>query len=169
MRRTLSEMSFDHNERGAVLAVSLILMTIMTLLASSALRTATLQLVTANNAQLQEKAFQLSQAGIAAAINRLNHGKLRLVAAGGWARPGAITGRDDQTGDTYVVDLRFLYRGPAPVRVQAEPQDALFFELESSGQTGSRNARSIQTQGLWVADINARPVNITYWFPHEAP
>jgi hypothetical protein len=167
--RAQPESFTTRNERGAVLAISLVFLTIMTLLAISSLRTATLQLVTVGNAQHREQAFQLAQTGIAMTISRLNHASLRLVAVKDWSLPNALTGHDEQTGDTYSVDLHFLYRGPSPVHTESEPTEAFYFELTSTGRTGGRNALSIQTQGLWVSGVDDRPVNVSYWFPHESP
>ena len=155
--------------RGAALAISLVLLMIMTLLAISTVRTATLELVMAGNAQHREKAFQLAQTGIAATVSRLNKNKLRLAATDGWTHPAALTGSEDQTSDGFRVDLRYLYRGASPVQGQLEDTEALYFELESTGQTSGRKARSVQTQGFWVTGVDDRPVILTYWFPHESP
>lgn len=168
-QRSLNQRTTSRSDRGAVLAVSLVLLTIMTLLAVSTVRTATLELTMAGNAQHREKAFQLSQTGIAAAISRLNKNKLGLDAAAGWTHPGAVTGNTNQSGDEFRVDLHYLYRGAAPIEDQPDPPEALYFELESTGQTGGRNARSVQTRGFWVTGVNDRPINLTYWFAHESP
>lgn len=165
----MSQRTTSQSDRGAVLAISLVFLMIMTLLAISTVRTATLELVTAGNAQHRERAFQLAQTGIAATINRLNQHKLGLDAADGWTHSGAVTGNDDQSGDEFRVDLHYLYRGASPIRGEPDPPEALYFELESTGQTGGRNARSIQTRGFWVTGVNDRPINLTYWFPHESP
>jgi hypothetical protein len=168
-QRSLNRRTTRRSDHGTVLAISLILLMIMTLLAISTVRTATLELMMAGNAQHREKAFQLSQTGIAVAIGRLNQNKLSLDAADGWAHPGAVTGSSDQPGDEFRVDIHYLYRGAAPNHEQADPPEPLYFELESTGRTGGRNARSVQTRGFWVAGVDDRPINLTYWFAHDSP
>jgi hypothetical protein len=169
LQPTLPEPATRQAERGAVLAISLILLTIMMLLAISSMRTATLGLIMTGNAQHRESAFQLAQTGIAATINALNNDRLELVAEDGWTHPAAISGREGETGDAYHVDLRYLYRALSPVQAEPGETEALFFELEATGMTGGRNARSLQTRGFWVTGVDERPINVTYWFPHESP
>jgi len=55
-------------QRGAVLAVALVLLTVLTLLAVSGMTTTTLELQMAGNEQYQERAFQAAEAGIERAI-----------------------------------------------------------------------------------------------------
>jgi hypothetical protein len=165
----------DQAQRGAALVVSLVLLVIMTMLAISTMRTATLELVMAGNARERARALELSQTGITVAIALINENKLPLVAAEGWTKRGAVTGSDGQTGGNYRVDLRYLYRGkpPAPTEPEAagavEAAEAFYFEVESTGESGARKARSIQTQGLWAAAPGTRPVNLSYWFPRQSP
>jgi hypothetical protein len=159
----------DQAQRGAALVVSLVLLVIMTMLAISTMRTATLELVMAGNARERARALELSQTGITVAIALINENKLPLVAAEGWTKRGAVTGSDGQTGGNYRVDLRYLYRGKPPAPTEPEVAEAVYFEVESTGESGARKARSIQTQGLWAAAPGTRPVNLSYWFPRQSP
>ncbi len=57
---------------GAALIVGLILMMVLTLLAISTMRTSTLELAMAGNAQHHQQAIQLAETGIQDAVNRIN-------------------------------------------------------------------------------------------------
>ena len=119
--------------RGAALVVSLVLLTVLTLLAVATMRTATLDLVRAGNAQTMAQAFEAAQAGLAIAVARINDNALALVATDGWRHDDAVTGTVGDTDQAFAVDLKFLYRGDPPPGLGPEP--ALYFELESTGRT----------------------------------
>ena len=53
-----------HRQRGAVLIISLVLLMVLTILAISTMRTASLGLLMAGNNQYRQNAWQLAQAGI---------------------------------------------------------------------------------------------------------
>jgi Tfp pilus assembly protein PilX len=55
-------------QHGAALVVGLVLLMVLTVLAISTMRTATLELTMAGNAQYRENAFQLAESGIAAVL-----------------------------------------------------------------------------------------------------
>ena len=57
-------------QSGAALIVSLILLMVLTVLAISTMRTASLQLLMAGNVQYRENAYRLAHAGIDAALRR---------------------------------------------------------------------------------------------------
>jgi hypothetical protein len=138
-------------QKGAALVVGLVLMMVLTILAVSTMRTATLELLMAGNAQYKAKAFQLAETGLRDAVNQINEGSLALDATEGWENLGALTGSVDDTGDDYVVDVRFLRAGdPPPSYSEGGEITALYFELTSTGQTIARGAKSVQTQGFWT-------------------
>lgn len=172
MREVTGDLPMRHEpgdgrrERGAVLAISLMLMTIMTLLAISTMRTATLELMMTGHAEYKEKAFQAAQTGLAVAISLLNDDQLPLVAAEGWKSKDAVTGVTDDSGNSYSAGVRYLYRGDPPPGTSPEGRKALYFEIEVTGRTRARNARSVQTQGFWILENAVRPINLTYWFPN---
>ena len=140
---------------------------VLTLLAVSIMRTAMLQTSMAGNLQYKEKAFQLAEAGLAVAIERINDGGLTLSASDGWEHAGFVVGTIDAPDDQYRVDLRYLHRGKPPPDRASEVTEALYYELKSTGMTRARNALSIQTRGFWIAAQDDRPVNLTYWFPSD--
>jgi hypothetical protein len=156
-------------KRGAVLAISLMLMMTMTLLAVSTMRTATLELMMVGNAEHREIAFQAAQTGLAVAIGLLDDNELALVAEEGWSKKNAVTSTPADTGHSFTTSLRYLYRGDPPPEHGAAGQKALYFEIDATGWDRGRNTRAVQTQGFWVFEDGSRPVNLTYWFPGPGP
>lgn len=138
-------------QKGAALVVGLVLMMVLTLLAVSTMRTATLELLMAGNSQYKEKAFQLAETGLRDAVNQLNQGTLSLGTTDGWQDVGALIGSVDDSGDDYTVDLRFVRAGdPPPSYSEGGEITALYFEVTSTGRTVARNAKSVQTMGFWT-------------------
>jgi len=112
---------------------------------------ATLGLLMAGNAQYKERAFQLAETGLRDAVNQINNRVLTLDTSEGWQSLGALTGSVDDSGDEYVVDLRFIRAGdPPPSYSQGGEITALYFEMTSTGRTVARNAKSVQSQGFWT-------------------
>ena len=134
------------NQKGAALVVALVLMMVMTILAISTMRTATLELLMAGNAQYKEKAFQLAETGLRDAANQINNGTLVPNPDPVWV--AEITGSIDDSGDEYVVNLRYVDDGTPPG--DSEDRIAFFFEMTSTGRTVARNAKSVQTQGFFI-------------------
>ena len=148
MKRLQTQLS---KQSGAALVVGLVLLMVLTILAISTMRTATLGLLMAGNAQYKERAFQLAETGLRDAVNQINNGVLTLDTSEGWQSLGALTGSVDDSGDEYVVDLRFIRAGdPPPSYSQGGEITALYFEMTSTGRTVARNAKSIQSQGFWT-------------------
>ena len=65
-------------QRGAALIVGLVLLMVLTVLAISAMRTATLDLTMASNSQFRENAFQLAESGIQTIVRRAESGAINL-------------------------------------------------------------------------------------------
>ena len=148
MKRLQTQLS---KQSGAALVVGLVLLMVLTILAISTMRTATLGLLMAGNAQYKERAFQLAETGLRGAVNQINNVVLTLDMMEGWQSLGALTGSVDDSGDEYVVDLRFIRAGdPPPSYSQGGEITALYFEMTSTGRTVARNAKSIQSQGFWT-------------------
>ena len=148
MKRLQTQLS---KQSGAALVVGLVLLMVLTILAISTMRTATLGLLMAGNAQYKERAFQLAETGLRDAVNQINNGVLTLDTSEGWQSLGALTGSVDDSGDEYVVDLRFIRAGdPTPSYSQGGEITALYFEMTSTGRTVARNAKSVQSQGFWT-------------------
>jgi len=137
-------------QRGAALIVGLVLMMVLTILAVSTMRTATLELAMAGNTQYHEKARQLAQAGIATAIDDINNGGYDPVTVnpGGWTLGRWAGEIDGEAGDTYSVDIRYLNTGQPPVGF-SQDLEAYYFEIRSTGRTAARNARAVLVRGFW--------------------
>ncbi|MGI9343446.1 MAG: pilus assembly PilX family protein [Gammaproteobacteria bacterium] len=139
------------SQSGAALIVGLVLMMVLTILAVSTMRTSTLELSMAGNTQYYEKARQLAEAGLADAINQIDNKVYDpdAINPGNWDA-GVFAGNlaDGIPGDAYSVDIRFLHNGPPPAG-NSQALNANYFELQSTGMTGARNARVILRRGFW--------------------
>jgi hypothetical protein len=142
-------------ERGAALAICLLLLPIATLLGVSAMGTATRELRMAANAEYRERAFQAAEFAIEQAIAtpddidpRYTYSSPRRVPASAgtvFSVPGAPT-------DTYSY---VLYYDPAPDGSGVSAEDAsagleaYHFVVEATG-TSARGAADVHVQGFYV-------------------
>ena len=139
-------------QHGAALIVGLVLMTVLTLLAVSTMRTSTLELSMTGNLQYREKAQQLAEAGLRAARDRINNYDIEPDTnpgqRGNWVL-GIEAGPIDGTADNYRVDIVYWGIDQAPAN-SSEDLQAHYFELRSTGVTVARNARAIVHQGFYI-------------------
>ena len=182
-----------HSQRGTALIVSLVLMTVLTILAISTMRTATLELSMAGNTQYKAQALALAEAGLDIAFDQINEGHYDPIAmvgpnADGWTEdilPPGINSIADNEGDTFQVDILYRYEGLPPAGNSMNLL-AHYFELRSTGRTAARNARVVLRRGFWKysdalnntsgADSDAQltggagpRAHRTYWFPDPRP
>ena len=138
MRRPAAQQS------GAALIVALVLLLVLTLLAVSTMRSATLELLMAGNAQNRENAFRLAEAAIADATAQA---EAQAQAVDGWSVDIGPQGLPGLRGD-YQATIRYLGRG-LPYTGGFSPDDYEFnyFQVDATGRT-DRGARSQQAQGL---------------------
>jgi type IV pilus assembly protein PilX len=137
-------------QRGAALIISLILLMVLTVLAISTMRTASLGLLMAGNAQSRENAFQLAMAGIEATLR------------GG--EPVAAPDCDAAIADAPVAlaELRGSYTTTVCYRGQTLPSDSSAglpvynYEVTSEGATDQRGARSRLVQGFAITGAMGR-------------
>lgn len=146
-------------QHGAALVVGLILLMVLTVLAISAMRTATLDLAMAGNTQYRENAFQLAESGIQASLDRFRVDATELDAAPPcpiapppwdeaqlpWRAAVAIPGLNGR------YQTRLCRAG--------ETVDALgssigkfrqqHYRLEARGRTDQRNAEAVHAQGFY--------------------
>lgn len=139
-------------QRGAALIIGLILLMVLTVLAISTMRTASLELLMAGNAQYRENAFQLAESGL--------DGKMRQVTAGTplpsttTACPDAVVdpaARVDALGGSYTT--RTCFRGYTDSLDSGDSLGkigAYHFEITSDAQTDQRDARARLAQGFYV-------------------
>lgn len=93
-------------QQGAALIVGLVLLMVLTLLAVSTMRTASLELMMAGNAQLRANAFQLAESGVEAVLGEIAAGNIRLQRSPDWQQAipdrnidmGPLRGRYENAG-----------------------------------------------------------------------
>lgn len=132
-------------QRGAALIVGLILLMVLTVLAVSTMRTATLELLMAGNAQFRENAFQLAETAVVEVMTRIDDGTLALVAADGWRADGPA-GVIDGVG-RFETEIEYLGEGPLPEGASAGKINCQLFRVEARGFS-DRGARADIAQGL---------------------
>ena len=127
-------------QSGAALIVSLILLMVLTVLAISTMRTASLQLLMAGNVQYRENAYRLAQAGIDATLRRPLPVGIGDCAAPLVADPAVAV---PELGGRYVTAV--CSRGESP-GVSSSLKN-LNYEVTSTGTTNQRDARARLVQG----------------------
>lgn len=147
------------SQRGAALIVGLVLLMVLTVLAISAMRTATLDLTMAGNTQFRENAFQLAESGVQATLRNIETDVIDLTVvpdcpvapqpwsaadlpwAGAVAIP-ALRGR---------YETRLCYEGATTDMPDSSIGRfrQLHYRIESRGRTDQRNAEAIHAQGFY--------------------
>ena len=129
-------------QRGAALIVSLVLLMVLTMLAISTLRTASLDLVMAGNAQYRQNAFHLAQSGLDAIVRgpepagappcgtEPDDAPVPIPALGGQCVP------------------RVCYRGESILNEGTSTGPSFHYEIAADGITEQRGARVSLVQGL---------------------
>jgi type IV pilus assembly protein PilX len=142
MRHTLR---IPARQRGAALAVGLILLLVLTVLAVSGMNTASMELVMAGNEQYRQRAFHASETGV----------ELALADLASVPQTGAVMSRTrNLTGDTdekSEVTTASQYMGddlnlPG---FSAGKFVGLHYQISSTGKS-ARNSQSQQFQGAYV-------------------
>lgn len=140
-----------HRQQGAALVVGLVLLMVLTVLAISTMRTATLELTMAGNAQFRENAFQLAEAGLDATLETIEQ-------TGPGALPTATCDPAPEWGPQ--VEIAAL-GGHYQTRVCLAGSTVdypgssigqfrqLHYRLESRGRA-QRNAESVHARGFYV-------------------
>jgi len=134
--------------RGAALVIGLLLMLIITILATAGITMSTGELTMAGNEQFRRQAAEAASSGIEvalAALARLGSGSSEP--ANEATRSGAVAGA------RYITTTRYAGEETALPNFSAERFAARHFEIESRGEAG-RNALDEQHQGVMIV----RPV-----------
>ena len=152
-------MTARHNQAGAALIVGLILLMVLTILAISAMRTATLDLTMAGNTQFRENAFQLAESGIQATLRNIETNVIDLAVVPDCpVAPQPWSAGDLPWGGAVAVPV---LRGRYETRVCFEgatsdmPESSigrfrqLHYRIESRGRTDQRNAEAVHAQGFY--------------------
>ncbi len=141
--KSMRTSALARTQRGAALVVGLILLLVLTVLAISGVNSASLEFFMAGNEQFHQNAFQAAETGIERAL------------AVGTYNPGA--GAQTINGINTATDA---YTATITPQLGGAPQPAIWgnswnsfstyhFEVGSIG-TATRNARSVNTQGVAV-------------------
>lgn len=142
-------------QSGAALIISLILLMVLTVLAVSTMRTASLELLMAGNAQYRENAFRLAQNGIDAVVR----GAELAGAGAGIADCPAATADPAITvpelAGRYVTEV--CYRGESFAPGNSFTRIPVFnYEVASTGLTDARDARATLVQGYALTGASGR-------------
>ncbi len=133
-------------QRGAALAIGLILLLILTLLAFTSVNTSVTELAMAGNEQYRKNASQAAAAGIEQSIALLNTvgtspGAAAVVTAGELV-PGSNV-------DEFSTTARYVGEETNLPQSSADKFIGLHFSIDSAG-TSARNANDRQVQGVMV-------------------
>jgi type IV pilus assembly protein PilX len=140
MRHTIRVPS---RQRGAALAIGLILLLVLTVLAVSGMNTASMELVMAGNEQYRQRAFHASETGVELALADLPSVPQTAV---------ATEVNRDLTGDTesdVVTASQYMGDDLNLTGFSAGKFVGLHYQISSVG-TSARNSRSQQFQGAYV-------------------
>lgn len=140
MRHTIQ---IPSRQRGAALAIGLILLLVLTILAVSGMNTASMELVMAGNEQFRQRAFHASTTGIELAL-----ADLAAVPQTGApiTVPRALTA---ETTDSVETTSQYMGDDLNVSGFSAGKFVGINYQINSTG-TSSRNSRSEQTQGAYV-------------------
>jgi len=155
----MSAAACPSREKGAALIVGLILLTVLTVLAISTLRTATLNLTMSGNAQFRENAFQLAESGLQSTLRRIDAAALNLDSV-----PECPDGERPWSAaqlpwedPVEVPEMRGRYQ--TRLCLEGATSDLpntsigefvqLHYRIESRGRTDQRNAEALHTQGFF--------------------
>jgi type IV pilus assembly protein PilX len=146
-------------QNGAALIIGLVLLMVLTVLAISAMRTATLDLTMAGNAQFRENAFQLAESGIQSTLRNIETSAIDLTVipdCPGAPRPWSAADLPwDGPVEVPVLrgryETRLCYQGATtdmPTSSIGRFRQ-LHYRIESRGRTDQRNAEAIHAQGFY--------------------
>lgn len=142
-------------QRGAALAVGLMLLLILTVLGVSGMITATLELQMSGNAQFQERAFQAAEFGIEQAINAPDLSTSYTMASPkAVPASGAAPSVPGTSADSYKYSLYYdSTAGSTPVPgggySLGTGLEAYHFVTESTG-TSTRGAQDVHVQSFYI-------------------
>jgi type IV pilus assembly protein PilX len=138
-------------QSGAALIVSLILLMVLTVLAVSTMRTASLGLLMAGNAQVRQNAFQLAQTGIDAVVREDEPIGVGDCIAPVADPPVAVP----ELRGSYVTTVCF--RGESISPGNSFPRITTYnYEVTAAGATDERDARSRLVQGYALTGASGR-------------
>lgn len=151
-----------HRQRGIVLVVALLLLMVLTLLGTTGLVTAVLELRMAANVQNQARAFEAAEFGIEQAMHSPG-----LATSIGYANPlvvpppGAALTVPGSSPDAYTYRLYYDSSTDPPAGTGTNAGlKAYHFVVEATG-TSARGAADTHVQGFYVLGPEAPPAVLT--------
>jgi len=140
-------------QRGVVLVVAMLLLTVFTLLAITGMRTSVAELWMAGSEQFHRVAVEAASAGVEAGIARLRASRGAVSVGASAAGVPSAAGVASLTGGPasapYVAAIRRAGTEASIPGSSAEKFVGDHFEIESTG-TAPRGARDVQVQGVVV-------------------
>jgi type IV pilus assembly protein PilX len=146
------------HQEGAALIVGLVMLSIITLLAITALNTSSTELIMAGNEQFRERALQAADAGIERATR-----VLASVPQNGIPKPdsGAIAAQPE---DTYTLSSVYIGTDDDIPGFSSNQFAGYHYRIVSTGLS-RRNARSIHEQGAYVLGGSGAGGGNLEWLP----
>jgi type IV pilus assembly protein PilX len=135
---------FYKRQKGAALVIGLMLLVIVTVLAVSAVGTASTEMVMAGNEQFRERAFQAAEIGVERGIRKLATVPQDNV---DHTDPAATVVSLPQ--DSYVITSRYLGEDNDIPGYSSGKFVGLHYRITSAGSS-QRNASSVHEQGAYV-------------------
>ena len=136
-----------NDQRGAVLVVGLIILMVLTVLGVSSMKTATLELTMAGNAQFHQEAFQAAETGIGISMARRDFNTLT---------PAVVDPMPLGGGGSYYTEATSTFMENTPVLGSAFSMgvgtgsvQAFHYDIVARG-TGPRNAASVHNQSFYI-------------------
>lgn len=131
-------------QKGAALVVGLMLLVIVTVLAVSAVGTASTEMIMAGNEQYRERAFQAAEIGIERGIK-----KLATIPQDNVPHTDALVAVTSLPQDSYVLTSQYLGEDDDIPNFSAGKFVGLHYRIDSTGAS-QRNAQSVHQQGAYV-------------------
>jgi len=131
-------------QKGAALVVGLMLLVIVTVLAVSAVGTASTEMIMAGNEQYRERAFQAAEVGIERGIR-----KLATIPQDNVDHVDPAVSLIGLPQDRYVITSRYLGEDNDIPGFSAGKFVGLHYRIDSNG-TSQRNSQSVHQQGAYV-------------------
>jgi len=127
-------------QQGAALAISLVLLAVLTLLAVAALRLGSLGILMAGNRQFAEQAFQRAESGNAMLFERIATGQLVPRPGHDLEEPASLPG----------VLTKLEWMGTARITPLYGTDFCRYFWILTSTGTSARHAQATHHQGIWL-------------------
>jgi type IV pilus assembly protein PilX len=143
------KMTHHKRQKGAALVVGLMLLVIVTVLAVSAVGTASTEMIMAGNEQYRERAFQAAEIGIENGIR-----KLATIPQDNVDHTDPVVAVTSLPQDQYVLITRYVGEDDGIPGFSADKFVGLHYRIQSTG-TSQRNASSQHWQGAYLVGAGA--------------